>query len=112
MIHVVVSKPFIKWVELTPPPAILEDDRGRSIHRSSNLDTQTQTGRNYTGAGVGVLVRDDGIVGPHIDFQDRIDNSLTAGSGQTHGDGVAGIMAGAGNLNPRNRYFTLTVFLN
>jgi subtilisin family serine protease len=98
----VVSKPFIKWVELIPPPAVLEDDRGRSIHRSSNLDTQTLGGRNYTGAGVGVLVRDDGVVGPHIDFQGRL-NTLVTSNGGTHGDGVSGIMAGAGNLDPTNR---------
>jgi len=99
----VVSKSFVKWVELLPPPAEPEDVRGRSLHRASNLDTQTPTGRNYTGAGVGVMVRDDGVVGPHIDFQGRIDNSASSTTGLTHGDGVGGIMAGAGNLNPENR---------
>jgi len=95
--------PYVKWVEVIQAPSVKEDVFGRSLHRAAGLDTQTPTGRNYTGEGIGVLVRDDGIVGPHIDFQDRINNSLTAGIGQTHGDGVAGIMAGAGNLNPRNR---------
>ncbi|MEM6684157.1 MAG: S8 family serine peptidase [Bacteroidota bacterium] len=97
-----VSKPFVKWVELIPPPAVLEDVRGRSIHRSSNLDTQTPTGRNYTGEGVGLLVRDDGVVGPHIDFQGRL-NTFTNNNGGSHGDGVSGIMTGAGNLNPTYR---------
>lgn len=95
--------PYIKWIELIPAPDVKEDDRGKSIHRSSNLDTQTLSGRNYTGEGVGVMVRDDGIVGPHIDFHGRIDNSQSSGSGQTHGDGVAGILAGAGNLDPTKR---------
>ena len=95
--------PFIKWVELIPEPSVAEDIQGKSIHRSSNLDTQTMTGRKYTGVGVGVIVRDDGIVGPHIDFQGRIDNSAATGTGQTHGDGVAGILAGAGNLDPTKR---------
>lgn len=102
-IDAVVSKPFVKWVELIPAPAVKEDTRGRSIHRASNLDSQTPTGRNYTGAGVGVMVRDDGVVGPHIDFQGRIDNSATSTAGPTHGDGVAGIMTGAGNLDPTKR---------
>lgn len=102
-IDAVVSKPFVKWVELIAAPAVKEDIRGRSIHRSSNLDSQTPTGRHYTGAGVGVMVRDDGIVGPHIDFQGRIDNSATTTTAQTHGDGVGGIMAGAGNLDPTKR---------
>lgn len=99
----VAAQPFVKWLELISPPAIKEDDRGRSIHRSSNLDSQTPTGRHYTGAGVGVMVRDDGVVGPHIDFQGRIDNSATSTVGPTHGDGVGGIMAGAGNLDPTKR---------
>ncbi|MEX2349735.1 MAG: S8 family serine peptidase, partial [Flavobacteriaceae bacterium] len=95
--------PFVKWIELIVPPDVKDDTRGKSLHRSNSLDTQTSAGNNYTGAGVGVLVRDDGIVGPHIDFQGRIDNNYASGTGQTHGDGVAGIMAGAGNLNPTMR---------
>ena len=95
--------PYVKWVEVIHEPSVKDDLRGRSLHRATGLDTQTTAGRNYTGEGIGVMVRDDGIVGPHIDFQDRIDNSLTSGTNQTHGDGVGGIMAGAGNLNPRNR---------
>ena len=95
--------PYVKWVELIAAPAEPEDTRGRNLHRSNGLDTQTTAGRNYTGAGIGVLVRDDGIVGPHIDFQGRIDNSFATGSNQNHGDGVAGIMTGSGNLNPSMR---------
>ena len=95
--------PYVKWVELIAAPALPEDTRGRNLHRANGLDTQTTAGRNYTGAGIGVLVRDDGIVGPHIDFQGRINNDFASGSGQNHGDGVAGIMTGAGNLNPTMR---------
>jgi hypothetical protein len=95
--------PFVKWIELIVPPDVPEDTRGRSLHRSNSLDPQSNVNTNYTGVGVGMLVRDDGIVGPHIDFQGRIDNTFASGTGQTHGDGVAGIMAGAGNLNPTMR---------
>lgn len=102
-INDLVDLSFIKWIELITEPSIPEDIQGKSIHRSSNLDTQTTTGRKYTGVGVGVMVRDDGIVGPHIDFQGRIDNSGAGGIGQTHGDGVAGILTGAGNLDPTKR---------
>jgi len=94
--------PYVKWVEVIVEPDIKDDTRGRSLHRASSLDTQG-AGRNYTGEGIGVMVRDDGIVGPHIDFHGRIDNSGASGTGQTHGDGVGGIMAGAGNLNPSIR---------
>jgi hypothetical protein len=95
--------PYVKYIELIAAPAVPEDTRGRNLHRSSSLDTQTGIGRNYTGAGIGVMVRDDGIVGPHIDFQGRIDNSATSDMTGNHGDGVAGIMAGAGNLDPSMR---------
>ena len=94
---------WVKWMEVIPAPPVKDDFRGRALHRSNGLDTQTIGGRNYTGAGIGVMVRDDGIVGPHIDFEGRIDNSGASGTGQTHGDGVAGIMAGAGNLDPTKR---------
>ena len=96
------SLSYVKWVELIVAPDLKDDTRGRSLHRSSNLDTQG-AGRNYTGVGIGVMVRDDGIVGPHIDFEGRIDNTGASGSGPSHGDGVGGIMAGAGNLNPDMR---------
>ncbi len=95
----VVSKPFVKWIELISPPAILEDDTGRGLHRASSLDTQMPGGRNYTGAGIGILVRDDGEVGPHIDFQGRI-NTVTEQNTGNHGDGVLGVISGAGNLDP------------
>ncbi len=94
--------PYVKWVEVIVAPDVKDDTRGRGLHRANALDTQG-AGRNYTGAGVGVMVRDDGIVGPHIDFQGRIDNSLASGTGQSHGDGVGGIMAGSGNLDPTKR---------
>ncbi|EAS18778.1 subtilisin-like protease [Flavobacteria bacterium BBFL7] len=102
-IDTIASRNYIQYMDVIMPPSIKEDTDGRGLHRSNSLDTQQTGGRNYTGAGIGVLVRDDGIVGPHIDFEGRIDNTQATGTGQTHGDGVAGILAGAGNLNPENR---------
>lgn len=93
----------IRWIEAWAGPSLKDDTEGRGLHRSNSLDSRMPNGRNYSGLGVGVLVRDDGIVGPHIDFQGRLDNSLANTVGQTHGDGVAGIMAGAGNLDPQKR---------
>ena len=78
---------FVKWVDLVVAPAVKDDTKGRSLHRANNLDTQTGAGRNYTGEGIGVMVRDDGRVGPHIDFQGRLTN-LTAVSNQDSGTTV------------------------
>lgn len=96
------NQPYVKWVELAMPPDVKDDDRGRALHRAAGLDTQTTAGRNYTGDGIGVLCRDDGIVGPHVDFTGRITN-ITGSNQGTHGDGVSGIMAGSGNKNPTRR---------
>ncbi|RDK88558.1 S8 family serine peptidase [Marinirhabdus gelatinilytica] len=95
---------YVKWVELIVAPSVPDDQRGRALHRASGLDTQTTAGRNYDGTGVGVLCRDDGAVGRHIDFQGRIFGLVgNNGNNNTHGDGVSGIMAGAGNKDPRYR---------
>lgn len=94
---------YVKWIELITPPSIPDDDRGRGLHRANWIDTQTGTGLNYDGTGVGVMCRDDGPVGPHIDFEGR-QSGLNGNNGtNTHGDGVSGIMAGAGNRNPTKR---------
>jgi len=94
--------PFVKWVDVTYAPPVKEDERGRSLHRAAGLDTQTGAGRNYTGAGVGVLTRDDGGVGPHVDFYGRLTN-VVGGNGGTHGDNTSGAMTGAGNKDPQKR---------
>ncbi len=97
--------PFVRYLELMPPPSVPEDVNGRSWHRSGLLDMDSPLGRRYDGSGVAAIVRDDGPLGPHIDFKGRyIDyGAAEAGSDGTHGDGVAGILGGAGNLDPRVR---------
>jgi PKD repeat protein len=102
-VQAVVRLPFVAYLELVASPPVPDDNLGRALHRSNIIDTQFPGGRRYTGEGVGVLVRDDGVVGPHIDFQGRIDNSLVDPQIGSHGDGVAGILCGAGNLDPRMR---------
>lgn len=103
LVHELGEVQSLYWIEAWSGPGVKDDTEGRSLHRASALDTRMPNGRNYTGEGIGVLVRDDGIVGPHIDFQGRLDNSFATNTGQSHGDGVAGIMAGAGNLDPQKR---------
>ncbi|MCB0640809.1 MAG: S8 family serine peptidase, partial [Phaeodactylibacter sp.] len=93
--------PYISFVDLAPEPGEPEDTPGRSLHRANAIDTDYAGGRKYTGAGVAVLTRDDGDVGPHIDFQGRLYQNDNPGG--PHGDGVSGIFAGAGNLNPAFR---------
>jgi hypothetical protein len=56
----------------------------------------------FTGKDIKILVRDEGFVGPHIDFKNRIISSQTLPSGAPdhHEDVVTGCIAGAGNLDP------------
>lgn len=96
----IAALPFVAFVDMVPPPDVPDDKGGRSLHRSNMIDNEFPSGRHYDGSGVNVLVRDDGVVGPHIDFQGRIDNSYVDPQLGTHGDGVAGVMAGAGNIDP------------
>lgn len=101
----VAALPFVRYLELLPPPPAPEDVNGRSLHRAGLLDMDSPIGRKYDGTGVSVVVRDDGPLGPHIDFQGRYTDWFSGDDGfnGTHGDGVAGILGGAGNLNPRMR---------
>ncbi len=105
------SLPYVAFLELVPPPDVKDDIIGRSLHRSNVIDAQFPGGRQYTGEGINICVRDDGFVGPHIDFQGRIDNSFVEPQAGSHGDGVGGIMGGAGNLDPWNRGMAAGSFL-
>ena len=110
-LQAIAALPYVAFMETIPPPDEPDDIIGRSLHRANVIDTDFPGGRQYTGKGVSVCVRDDGFVGPHIDFQGRIDNSFVEPQTGNHGDGVAGIMGGAGNLNPHNKGMAAGSFL-
>ena len=66
----------------------------------SSFSNSFSTGKKYNGSGINVMMQDDGIIGPHIDYQGRIDQTNVNSNGGNHGDHVAGIIMGAGNLDP------------
>lgn len=100
-VEAIAALPFVLWIEGMPDPGEPEDFNALGLHRSGVLATDNPMGRQYNGAGVNVQVRDDGGIGPHIDFEGRANQTSTGGpGGGTHADGVAGVMGGAGNLNP------------
>jgi len=102
-INAVASLPFVNGVEPIAPTSTPDDERGRSLHRSNTINTYSPMGRHYDGTGVSVALADDGPVGPHIDYQGRIDQTNTTTNTGTHGDMTTGILMGGGNLNPRYR---------
>lgn len=94
--------PWVKYVMNTSAPTTLDNAEGRTDHRSNVMDAAYATGLHYDGTGVMVGEGDDGVIGPHIDFKGRV-IMHTTNDGGTHGDHVAGIVAGAGNFDPAMR---------
>ncbi|MCC6815096.1 MAG: S8 family serine peptidase [Saprospiraceae bacterium] len=99
LIHNLANEPWVQFISCTPEKGVPEDREGRSMHRVNLIGQNDPSGIDLDGEGVNVLVRDDGPVGPHIDFNKRLVN-LTYGADGTHGDGVAGIIGGAANVDP------------
>ncbi|MDG1333447.1 MAG: S8 family serine peptidase [Crocinitomicaceae bacterium] len=95
------------YFEALQPEATPENDNARANHRSNVLWTENGNGLKYNGSGVTVMMQDDGVIGPHIDYTGRIDQTNCSGcstaAGNTHGDHVSGTIMGAGNLDPSNR---------
>ena len=102
-VAMIAELPFVSYVSQITDPGVPEDDLGRALHRSNLVDSDSPMGRHYDGEGVNILVRDDGSVGPHIDYQGRLNQNTNDMGGGTHGDGVGGVASGAGNLNPKFR---------
>jgi hypothetical protein len=92
-------EPWIQFVSCAPMPGEPEDREGRGMHRVNLVANNKLENLFLDGSGVKVCVRDDGFVGPHIDFKNRITNDVFGGNG-THGDMVSGILCGAGNIDP------------
>lgn len=95
---------YFETISDAPQP---ENLSGRTNHRSNTLSTEYAGGLAYNGEGVKVMMQDDGIIGPHIDYTGRIDqsdcSSCSTDPNDTHGDHVSGTIMGAGNLDPENR---------
>lgn len=93
------SIPGFYYFETVGAPEQPEDYQDVSNHRSNYINNPVGVGKGYSGAGVTIMMQDDGTIGPHIDYQGRITTEVTGNAGD-HGDHVAGIIMGAGNLNP------------
>jgi PKD repeat protein len=96
---------FVSHIEPVPPPSEKEDVLAASLHRSNSINTEYASGYKYDGTGMKILIRDDGMIGPHIDFTGRLDQHLcpTPNTFGSHGDMTSGIICGSGNINPNNK---------
>ena len=92
------------YIEPIDSPSEKENKTGRTLHRSNTINTKYASGRHYNGEGINIMMQDDGIIGPHIDYQGRVDQSNCGGcstsNSNDHGDHVAGTIMGSGNLDP------------
>lgn len=97
----VASMPMVFYIEPVGQEPVPENYTGRTLHRSNAIATNYSTGRHYDGSGVVVELQDDGIIGPHIDYAGRIADQFPTSNGGNHGDHCAGILMGAGNVDPK-----------
>lgn len=98
-----IDKAFVCAAELKDDAPQLDNNVGRTSHRDNWLAQDFPGGRMYNGAGVNVMLQDDGIIGPHIDYTGRLQNQFITFNGGDHGDHCAGIIMGGGNKDPLTR---------
>lgn len=94
------SLPYIFYLEPIDSDPKPDNLVGRSSHRSNMLATDYSGGLKYDGTGISIALNDDGVIGPHIDYQGRIINQFIGFNNGNHGDHCAGTIFGAGNRNP------------
>ncbi|MFT4664867.1 MAG: PKD repeat protein [Gammaproteobacteria bacterium] len=100
----IASWPMIANLEDLSIDVHPEDEHGRSHHRSNLINSSWDSDLHFNGEGVHIAIGDDGFIGPHIDLKNRtVQADLIGDKVGDHGEMVAGILAGAGNLNSDNK---------
>ena len=93
------NMPFVSTIEPIEEPNVPDEVLNHSQHRTNTLHNDFLGARQYNGTNVDVMLQDDGIIGPHIDYTGRLTHFITTNSG-SHGDHCGGIIMAAGNLDP------------
>ena len=110
-IEKIAENSFVHFIAPIDPPSYPENKTGRTLHRSNVINAEYTSGRHYNGEGINIMMQDDGEIGPHIDYQGRINQSAVSSSSGSHGDHVAGTIMGAGNLDPYGKGMADGAFL-
>ena len=93
---------FVQFIMPIDAPGEPENYKGFNDHRVGAL-TRMNTGlsKDLDGSGMNVMLQDDGVIGPHIDYTGRIGGQFLTTNRGDHGDHTGGTIMGAGNLEPR-----------
>ena len=99
------ASPMVAHVDAIEPAVEQLNHENRILQKVNVLQSKLVGARNLTGEGIYVGIGDGGELGDHIDFNDRVTNYAngTYSSFGAHGDHVAGIVGGAGNIDPVHR---------
>jgi subtilisin family serine protease len=98
-----VAKSFVCAAELKDDLPVPDNNEGRTNHRDNWMAQEFAGGRMYNGAGVNVMLQDDGVIGPHIDYTGRLIQQYVPVNIGNHGDHCAGTIMGGGNKDPLTR---------
>ncbi len=98
-----VGKSFVCAAELVDDAPVHDNNVGRTNHRDNWMAQDFAGGRMYNGAGVNIMLQDDGTIGPHIDFTGRLIQQYINYDIGDHGDHCAGTIIGGGNKDPLTR---------
>ena len=97
----IAALPYVVFIEPGIPEPEPENYTGRTLHHTNVIASDYGAGRHYDGANVNVMLQDDGIIGPHVDYRGRIGAQFLTNNGGNHGDHCAGIIMGGGNIDSR-----------
>lgn len=111
-LHQLAALPAIFYIEPVNPPPVPDNHIGRTLHRVNMVSSDFIAGPQFDGSGVHVMLQDDGIIGPHIDYQGRVPFQNIAYNHGDHGDHIAGTIMGAGNLDPIGRGMASGAYLH
>tara|TARA_B100000809_G_scaffold247024_1_gene275606 strand:- start:11921 stop:14608 length:2688 start_codon:yes stop_codon:yes gene_type:complete len=98
----IYAQPEFYYFEEKDMPGEPEGTEDRTNHRGNTISTAYDGGLKYDGTGITLMLQDNSILDEHIDYSGRFSNINATQSGD-HGEHCGGIIAGAGNLDPKGR---------
>jgi subtilisin family serine protease len=98
----VYKLPHFYYFEEIEAPEKPEGTVDRTNHRSNVIATDYAGGIKFDGTGITLMLQDNSKLDNHIDYTGRFTNVNASQSGD-HGEHTGGIIAGAGNLDPKGK---------